>query len=370
MPTALLLALALSLQAAEYAPDYNDPGFWKKSYSFSDKGQHLRGCLFMERGRKQELFDRLYRLGATEVPIPRLDSNGKVTAWDFPGAKVEDLRRMLSELGLYQSISMTVNTEEFPEIAYKRRHLSAEAARLPVELRGIRGLMSAQMETLGQLSKAMENAHKKGRLELYLLPPPMPHADGQACARVQSIVNFDREMPGSNPTVTDVMKVVSPVHPDYWKRTVLDVSCGGPVWIMARVAINRSSMEALSEKVRAYQRRQRKAPEVCGKDVSFTMPAEPREEAELRRLLTAFGELVHWSRKEAGTEVQGLAQGARKHEQLSRELEEGGQALAEAPHVKALVAAEIARLQPAADGYKSLEGLALVTVQMEVREDR
>lgn len=350
---ALLLA-GTPASAAEF--DFRAPGFWTRVYDFTPPPISARACVRLDPSRRKALQDWMEKAGG------RLSAavGSTTTVWCFGQARPSAVREGLASLGRIEDFTLDRSESSSPpvppELLYKQDRLRSEAERLggrDADLPAVTGLLDAQLGTIDRIIKRYESP---GPLTLHL---DIPDAAGRCPLGSPRVTG----MPGTHYPGT-----ASPASGrdsrGIWERTANDVAClHPPVLAKASVAVPANRRSAADA---ALERYRRGLPPVVSACLAPGRIAVPRtREEEFRRLLRSLGELKSWSREEASPQSDGLIGGAWKARLLGQELEKNAGVLADAPHVEALVLAEIERLRPASEELARLEDFTLVELKFE-----
>jgi hypothetical protein len=243
-----------------------------------------------------------------------------------------------------------------PELYYKREHLSREwedTALSSAAAPGINGLLSAQLATLDELLAAHEAALETALTIAIAGPDAVKHAPGSANERTATP---SRKSPARRRALP-----ASAQAPDSWVRRSRSVCEQLPQVI---VGYEKTEDPEDDPRLRAARRLGKpyvepgcRFPDSPGFSAAIfsTLP-----EKEIRRALTGQPGLKLWRVQSA----EGIVADDARFDALSAELEDQQSALERAPHIRALVRAEIERVRGNAEKLRALRAgrLLLITI--------
>lgn len=346
-PLLLLLLAALTASAAD--PDIDSPGFWSKTYAIPPT--YCQRSIAVSSPRVEALMKAAAPCGfirhaggaRSDCRLPREESDRVVA----------ELRRLGEMTAFSQDCGAPPDR---PELYYKREHLSREweeTALSSATAPGINGLLSAQLATLDELLAAHEAALETALTISISGPAAMKRPPGAAAA------------PAAAPSRKNAARrrglPASAQAADSWVRRSRSVCEQIP-----QVIIGYEKLEDPEGDPRLRTARRLGKPYVEPACRSLDVPGlaaaifSARPEQEIRRALARQPGLRLWRVQSAGAIVADDA----RFDALSAELASQRAALERAPHIRALIRAEIDRVRENAEKLHALRAgrLLLITI--------
>lgn len=331
----LFLIACLGATSAAQAPSYDDakPEFWTRRYPVPETYHVVTAYLRISPAKQPVLKEWLRRNGAVEVASPAI-------TWSIPTSRLNEAKKGLREFGSIEKFDTNETpVPDYSELLHKEKVIEDEAEKI-ADLPAISGLVSAQLRMTRGILERYRAAQNSTYLRLYFIE------SGEDVSQTEPI----RKGGPISPVYIIPAAKDSNISPkELWDRTPLDTACIEPSEVEAVVIVSTKNFESVHRMLAEYTRRRPMPPSaVCSEAFRDTTPiiVNPDEEFQLRQFLFSHGEIRQWNRRD-GSPLSGFMRGARKYELLRKDLDARGGRLTGASHIETLVAAEIARLEPA-----------------------
>ncbi|OGR57153.1 MAG: hypothetical protein A2X36_04065 [Elusimicrobia bacterium GWA2_69_24] len=365
-----------------------DPGFWSRRYKFP--GIYDIVSVSMESEKPRKTFSRLAKIllrhgGIRADPVQGSERDPKArvitTQWKVPQDEARDAVRELIGLGGLYGFSRWEYRKAWGEMAgddpaelyVKRRVLDEDWQRiLPVAstMPAIADLVAEQRGVVEDFVSLHEAARRFVWLSVLVAdaqlsdPPWVPFASSAYTApapvsRTPRSVRYDLAHP-----------------PGFWRRATYEKACGietQPFQVTLKSADPSRTVGRVAEVMKRADAQALK--EACLPPVLLHSTTTDRSALramaywiEMKRFELLRSALVERDSVDYRGRVRMAlwppvdSDAAEKEDMLRRELRESAQVLESAPAVRTLVQAELLRLEPAAEAYRSTQGKALVNI--------